>query len=109
MFKNKMVLVALALVMSSCASQLHRGVIAMKINDNTAHVGLSKNEVTVGDHVELYGNKCTGSAKNTERSCEKVSKGHGVVTQILNDNYASVQFDNGVAFQEGDFIEKHSH
>jgi hypothetical protein len=109
MFKNKIALAIAALVLASCASQLHRGVVAMKVNDNTAHVGLSKNEVAVGDHVELYGNRCTGSGKNTDRSCEKISKGHGVVTQIINDNYASVQFDSGVAFQEGDFIEKHSH
>lgn len=81
----------------------------MKISDNTAHVGLGKNEVQVGDHVELYGNRCINAGRNTERSCEKISKGHGTVTQILSDNYAAVQFDQGVAFQEGDFIEKHSH
>ncbi len=104
-----MVFVAVVFTLSSCASQLHRGVVAMKINDNTAHVGLNKNEVVLGDHVELYGNRCAGSGKNSDRSCEKVSKGHGVVTQIISDNYVSVQFDKGVAFQEGDFIEKHSH
>lgn len=109
MFKKKIILIIGVLVMSSCASQLHRGVVAMKISDDTAHVGLSKNEVQVGDHVELYGNKCTNIGRNKEHSCEKISKGHGTITQILSDNYAAVRFDQGVTFQEGDFIEKHSH
>ena len=81
----------------------------MKIDESTAHVGLKKNEVTVGDHVELYGNKCKKSGRETEQSCEKVLKGHGAITGILNDNYSAVKFENGVAFQEGDFVEKHSH
>ncbi len=109
MTKRILISIAGALILSSCASQLHRGVIAMKIDENSAHVGLNKNEVTVGDHVKLYGNKCTKLAKASDQVCEKLAKGHGVVTQILNDNYASVKFDSGVTFQEGDFIEKHSH
>ncbi len=109
MFKSAIVLAVGALILSSCASQLHRGVIAMKIDESTAHVGLNKGEVSVGDHVELYGNKCKRATKGSEQNCEKVSKGHGTVTEVLNDNYAAVRFDNGVAFQEGDFIEKHSH
>lgn len=107
MSKSLIALIAGALVLSSCASQLHRGVIAMKIDENTAHVGLNKNEVTVGDHVELYGNKCTTT--KGQQNCKKISKGHGIVTEVLSDDYAAVKFDSGVAFQEGDFIEKHSH
>lgn len=109
MFKKTIGLLAGALILSSCASKLHRGVIAMKIDENSAHVGLNKNEVSVGDHVELYGNKCTKMLKTSDQTCEKVSKGHGVITQILNENYASVKFETGVVFQEGDFVEKHSH
>lgn len=107
MIKTAIVLVAGALILSSCASQLHRGVVAMKIDENTAHVGLNKNEVKVGDHVELYGNKCNQT--KGQQNCKKFSKGHGTVTEVLSDDYAAVKFDNGVTFQEGDFIEKHSH
>ena len=109
MFKKIVVVLIGSILVTSCASKVHRGVVAMKINENTAHVGLNRNEVSVGDHVELYGNKCAGNSKIIERTCEKILKGHGIVTQIINDNYASVQFDSGVAFQEGDYIEKHSH
>ncbi|MBC7467271.1 MAG: hypothetical protein H7256_14870 [Bdellovibrio sp.] len=110
MFKKTIVLLAGALVVSSCATnQLHRGVVAMKIDDRNAHVTLNKNEVAVGDHVELFGNKCVPLAGTRAKTCERVEKGHGVVTEVLNDNYSAIKFDSGVTFQEGDFIEKHSH
>jgi hypothetical protein len=99
-------LLSILALVAGCATT-HRGVVAMKIDENTAHVGLNKNEVAVGDHVQLYGNKCTST--KVEQNCKKISKGHGVVSQILSDDYAAVKFDIGVAFQEGDFIEKHSH
>lgn len=109
MFKSVVVLVTGALILSSCASKIHRGVVAMKIDETTAHVGLKSNEVEVGDHVELYGNKCKRMPKSSEQSCEKVSKGHGVVTGVMNENYSAIKFDQGVSFQEGDFVEKHTH
>lgn len=107
MFKSFFVLVVGSLFVTSCATSVHRGVVAMKIDENTAHVGLSQNEVNIGDHVELYSNKCR--YKKAEQSCEKVSKGHGTVTSIINNDYVTIKFDSGVSFQEGDFIEKHSH
>ncbi len=109
MLKNKVALLFLVIICSSCASQLHRGVVAMKIDDNTAHVGLNKNEVSIGDHVELYGTNCLRELGGRDYNCEKFSKGHGTVIQILNDNYTTVKFDSGVAFKEGDYIEKHTH
>lgn len=104
---KKIVIILGALILSSCASQLHRGVVAMKTSDNTAHVGLNKKEVSVGDHVELFGNKCTGP--KDVRVCAKVSKGHGTIMEVISDDYAAVKFDSGVTFVEGDFVEKHSH
>ena len=80
----------------------------MKVDENTAHVGLNKNEVAIGDHVQLYGNKCTNAGKG-QHQCTKISKGHGLVADVINDDYVSVKFDSGVTFQEGDYIEKHSH
>ncbi len=109
MFKKAVLLVSAAVALSSCASQVHRGVVAMKISDSTAHVGLKNNEVSVGDHVELYSNKCPISRTDTMKTCQKVLKGHGTVTEIINDNYAAVKFENGVTFNEGEFVEKHSH
>ena len=106
---KKMILISVALLItSSCATNIHRGVVAMKVSETTAHVGLNNNEVSVGDHVELLSNQCS-SVKGEERSCRKISKGHGKVTSVINANYVAVEFNQGVAFQEGDFIEKHSH
>ncbi len=106
--KRKTALILIfALGLGACASQLHRGVVAMKVTENVAHVGLNKSEVSVGDHVELYGNRCTGT--KDEKMCQKFAKGHGTVTQVISDDYAAVKFDAGVTFQEGDFIEKHTH
>ena len=109
MFKSSVLVVIGAIALSSCASKVHRGVVAMKINDSTAHVGLNKDEVKVGDHVELYANKCQRSRQDDNKPCQKVLKGHGTVTEIVNENYAAVQFDTGVNFTEGEFVEKHTH
>ena len=109
MFKKAIIVVSGALILSSCASKVHRGVVAMKMDESTAHVGIKDNEVKVGDHVELYGNKCTFNRVAQDQSCVRVSKGHGIITQILNADYSTVKFDSGVVFQEGDTIEKHSH
>ncbi len=119
MFKLFLISVMASLFLTSCVTAVHRGVVAMKIDESTAHVGLAADEVMPGDHVELYSNKCKNTKVgrvgikseqlNIEQSCEKVSKGHGKVVSIINKDYVVVKFDSGVAFQEGDTIEKHSH
>jgi hypothetical protein len=108
MFKNLLILSIASLLLASCASTVRRGVVAMKVDENTAHVGVGQNEVSVGDHVELYSNRCRNK-KTEPQFCEKISKGHGTVTSIISADYVTVKFDSGVPFQEGDFIEKHSH
>ena len=107
MLKSFMILVTASLFITSCATSVHRGVVAMKVDENTAHVGLNQNEVSIGDHVELYSNKCRN--KKLDQFCEKVAKGHGTVTSVISSDYVAIKFDSGVSFQEGDFIEKHSH
>lgn len=106
-------ILALTVFASACATMTHRGVIAMKVSEHEAHVGIGKNELSVGDHVELYRNVCkSASGRRGEvatGSCEKKIVGHGVVTGIINDDYSSVKFDDGVSFIEGDMIEKHEH
>lgn len=107
--KNLLVLGSLVFLAACSSSQkVHRGVVAMKINDSTAHVGLNQDEVALNDHVQLYSNKCTKSVSR-EVSCQKIEKGHGTITEIISPNYVAVKFDDGVSFQEGDVIERHSH
>ena len=112
MFKVSTGFVSMALipVLVSCASGVKRGVVAMKIDSTDAHVAMNKDEVSVGEHVELYWIKWVrAQIKGSIQTCEKVKKGHGVVTEILNDHYSAVKFADGVEFKEGDFIEIHSH
>lgn len=109
MLNRRYLIIGFTAFLGSCAStSIHRGVVAMKVSDSIAHVGLQQNEATVGDHVELYTNKCN-RIKGEEQICKKISKGHGRITSIISSDYVSVEFDKGVVFQEGDFIEKHSH
>ncbi len=110
MLGRNTVLILGSLIFVGCASGVKRGVVAMKLNDKEAHVGVGSKEVSVGDHVELYRNICTGTGgKVDNRTCSKKSFGHGEITNILNDDYAVVKFPDGTDFAEGDTIEKHSH
>jgi hypothetical protein len=99
--------------LAGCASSVHRGVVAMKVADEEAHVGLGSDELAVGDHVELYHNECTSTAAGergrSAKSCKKVSTGHGVVTEIINKDYSVVKFADGTKFSEGDTVERHIH
>ncbi len=109
---NKKLFIVFGLVIfSGCASSVQRGVVAMKISDREAHVGIGAKEIAVGEHIELYRNECDSSAgeKRAKGACRKVPGGHGTVTEILNDDYAVVQFPEGTKFSEGDTMEKHSH
>lgn len=93
--------------LTACAShkKVHRGVVAMKISDTVAHVGLNENEVKLNDSVQLYANRCNSLVAG-ERTCTIVNKGQGVVTRIVNQNYVAVEFDKGVEFNEGDMVQK---
>ena len=104
-----MAMIAFGAMVSGCATGFHRGVVAMKVDEETAHVGINKEEVNVGDHVQLFSNQCTSGPRGSNRKCVKIPKGHGDVVEILGEHYVSVKFEKGVQFNEGDFIEKHGH
>jgi hypothetical protein len=110
--KLNLIAVCLLLAASACSTMTHRGVVAMKISSDQAHVGAGKNDLSVGDHVELYKNICRATNnKNADfdSACVKKLLGHGTVTSLINDDYSVVKFDQGVEFSEGDMIEKHDH
>lgn len=107
--KNAFILFGtIALLMTGCAHGVMRGSVAMKTSDREAHVCLNKNEVKPGDKVKLFTSRCTprGGKGDGGRSCEKVYLGNGAVTEILNEHYSLVTFDEGVSFEEGSFVEK---
>lgn len=112
MFKNTFVFVALTVGMLGCASTTHRGVIAMKLNDTKAHVGIGSPEVVVGDRVELYRNRCNKAGDGRDSGstqCTKQGTGYGTVSKVFSSDYSEVSFERGVDFQEGDTVEKHLH
>lgn len=78
-----------------------RGSVAMKVNEQEAHVCLGSNEVKVGDKLVVYNNDC-----KSQNRCLKVKVGEAKVTQVLDEHYSIVQFDPGVAFEEGTVLEK---
>ena len=97
-----------------CASHSKmRGSVAMKASDREAHVCLGDDEVKVGDRVSAYRNECKSSgAEGGERkigrsvSCKLEKLGGGKVVSILNSHYSTVEFDQGVSFNEGTVVQK---
>lgn len=104
---EKLFFCGVAVLLTGCANhqKVHRGVVAMKISDSVAHVGLNENEIKLHDTVQLYQNKCNNLVAG-ERTCIEVNKGQGIVTRIVNRNYVAVEFDDGVEFDEGDLVQK---
>ena len=107
-----MLVVTSALALTGCAHNLMRGSVAMKGNDQEAHVCLGDGEVKGGDKVTLYKNECTGvkgggkSGYGDARSCTKVKLGFGTVERTLNEHYSVIKVDPGVQFEEGSIVEK---
>jgi hypothetical protein len=102
------VLLAGVTILVGCAHSSMRGSVAMKTSANEAHVCLGNKEVKVGDHVNAYKNFCPlkgARPNNITGPCEKRALGKGIVSQLLNEHYSVVTFDDGVKFDEGTFVE----
>jgi hypothetical protein len=96
--------IPLVLLMVSCAVQPHsRGVVAMKIDESTAHVCVGKSEVRPGDAVSVYRNVCKSSPKQS--TCDKVFIGRGTIRENLNEHYSVATFAAGTHVEEGDMVE----
>jgi hypothetical protein len=109
--KSLLVVTAFSLAVVGCAPSVHRGSVAMKINDTEAHVCMDKGEASPGDKVAIYRNDCPrplSSRYPTGGGCKKVHVGGGVVTRNLNEHYSEVRVNPGVQFEEGMFVEKES-
>lgn len=111
----KIISVAALFALVGCAHSTMRGSVAMKGNDDEAHVCMGDNEVKAGDKVALYKNVCTGGKGGGGRAgerggdfggCKKVALGEGVVERTLNEHYSVVKVNPGVQFEEGAIVEK---
>ena len=97
--------------LSLAACSTTRSVVAMKVNEEEAHIALGEKDVKVGDRVALYKNECeqiplrySGLGKNP--ICHKVNIGGGVVTKTLGIDYSAIRLDPGVNYDEGVTVEK---
>ena len=111
MNKPNFLLLVLTTLLVSCAHKTMRGGVAMKVSDTEAHVCLGEGEVKVGDKVNAFYNDCQGKGSGGKDGaygvpCVKTKIGKGTVTKILNDHYSVVEFEDGVKFTEGTFVEK---
>lgn len=106
---NSLFLIA-AFQLGGCAAHnLMRGSVAMKTSESEAHVCLGDREVKVGDKVKVFNNFCPakgGRAEYRSGVCEKQLLGYGMITELLNEHYSVVKFDEGVKFTEGTLVEK---
>lgn len=93
-----------------CAASTHRGVVAMKIDEGTAHVCIEPGEAKVGDQLTVFRNECSqplpGSKARGIALCKKNRVGTATITSFLNEHYAEARFADGTEFREGDMVER---
>lgn len=94
-----------------CASQIQRGSVVMKIDDETAHASFGNKDVGVGDRLVVYDNRCRpkgGTSKTTHfpPNCRLVRVGEARVVETLNDHYSVIELEPGVTAKEGQIVEK---
>ena len=111
--KKCFIVMILASLVTGCATHsTMRGGVELKVSDSEAHVCLGTGEVKEGDKVIAFYNDCqnkTGGGLNSGAygtPCVKTKLGEGKITKVLNDHYSVVEFDEGVKFTEGTFVEK---
>lgn len=100
--------IVLGLLTVGCAHGFMRGSVAMKVNEQEAHVCLGDNEVKAGDRVNLFRNQCNKIVGKVGANdpCHKIKIGEGTVTRTLDEHYSVVKVDSGVSFEEGTVVEK---
>lgn len=93
-----------------CAASAHRGVVAMKIDEGSAHVCIDPGEAKVGDQLTVFRNECSqplpGSKARGIPLCKKNRIGTATITSFLNEHYAEARFTDGTEFREGDMVER---
>ena len=91
-------------LLAACAAATPRGVVVMRISVDEAHVCIRREDVKVGQKVDLYRNVCKRSpAKPVLSRCDLRRSGAGRITERLNDHYAVVRVEGGVGKVTLDF------
>ncbi|MBD66213.1 MAG: hypothetical protein CME62_13465 [Halobacteriovoraceae bacterium] len=103
-------LLFLILFTVSCAThKFMRGTVAMKVDENTAHVCLGDNDVAKGDKVIFFKNECVsvgGERGGGDGECKLKVLGEGKVKKVLNSHYSHVETNGNFSFKEGTMVQK---
>jgi hypothetical protein len=76
----------------------------MKVSDQVANVAIKG--VQPGEAVSLIDNICNdGLARADGFHCHKKEEARGIISRVINSDYAEVQFPPGTVVQEGEHIE----
>lgn len=94
--------------LAGCAHSHTRGSIAVKHGSQEADVCIGGKEISPGDRVTLFKNKCTGGGgeKGVKPSCQKIKLGEGQVVSVIDEHYSTIKVDSGVSFDAGTIVEK---
>ena len=95
----------LLLLVGGCTRGIHRGTVAMTLNDQEGQVSLGDTEVEAGDRVGLYKNECRFDLRLLP-GCIKVKMGLGTINQTLNAHFSTLKADPKVSLREGMIVEK---
>ena len=109
---RKILVLVCLLFVSACSTGRARGAVAMKIDDETAHVCVGKTEMKTGDRVELYRSECSPSIRigkpgTTKLGACKLNRiADGEITSTLNEHYAVMKLSRPSVYREGDIVER---
>ena len=104
MNRGKLCLLTFGLALSACAPST-RGVVLMKLNDETIHISNGQTDVGVGETVNFLRGEC-GNSRALQ--CPLKSVGQGTVIKKLSDRYSEVALKSGSRVKEGDLVDTQS-
>lgn len=107
---KKIMILALMLVVSSCATHpLMKGTVALKVDDKNGVACLDTTNLQVGSKLSVSNNNCSRvpQSKSDPTYCRLVEVGEVEITKVLNEHYSEFQTLGDFKFQEGSIL-KHS-
>lgn len=102
-------LAATFMLVTACTHMPPKGIVAMKVTDNIAHVAMK--DVTPGEMVSLQTEICPPQIGGPSEGgaegavvCRTKEVAQGVVSRIINNEYVEVEFPSDVILTEGQSV-----
>ena len=110
MKKRINILIGLLSVALVGCSTTRKPEVAMKIDDNVAHVSFAPDTLKTGDKIKIVREQCavppTTLRSRNKPGCKETMLGKGYLVEVLNDHYGVAKLDAPVQFKEGDKVLK---